>query len=184
MSDFNQKQEAAASSHHFEISPTYLQQANQHVEVKTKSGAVIHLKPSQIPVLNIYRNNNLSWRYNSNGDLSTALANGDQILLQIDRGSGSGPASGGEIWLRETIANNTGADVQMVDSYSRISEILFQTPSGQEIQRFSGQELRSLAVRFYDKDQWRRICNSVGSNENYGKGTVLTNQIQDSEKNE
>jgi hypothetical protein len=171
MTDFASKNASNVNIQTFSLHDKYMPDSHTHATVDTMSGLKLNLKTSQIPAINIYRNNNQAWRYQSNGDLSTILTTGGEVLIQIDRSSGSGPSH--EVYLRMIITNNTGAEVEMVDCYSMLENIEFQTPSGQQIQQFTGRELRSLAVRFFDRDHWRRTAKIVNSNQNYGKGFRL-----------
>ena len=74
--------------------------AHPHMIVSTIDGRKLNLNARQV-----YNNDNLYmasniWRYPSSGSLSGLLTNGNQITVQIQRGSGSGHNDISPIFLR------------------------------------------------------------------------------------
>ena len=146
--------------------------AHSHRSVATLAGQNLNLKASQVPAVDIHRNYN-SWRYPATGDISQALASGNQVNIQLTRSQGSGHVTKG--YLRFVVTNNTGASVEMVDVSHWIDQISYQDSTGNNIVTVRGDEIFDNLARFTPWDEWKRTCSLVNCSSRYGKGNILQN---------
>jgi hypothetical protein len=172
MSDFYSKLESQSNLHHNVLHDQHMEMAHKHAIVKTYGNKNLNIKASQLPSADIHRNCNW-WRYSSKSDLSSMISGAGQAHIQIDRGSGSGHIKA--VWLRFQIYNGTGAGVDLVNMAHLISEIEFQTPSGQQIQVINGSDLWNIICRMYPVDEFSRIAKLINTNKYYGKGMTIAN---------
>lgn len=171
MSDFEQKILANPSVQNSMIATKITGQDSMVVPLV--SGSTINVPMSQIPSTSNLKVS--TWvRYNSNGDLSSMLSGPGTALIQVNRGSGSGPIQAA--YLRLQIQNNTGSPCQLCDIPHLINNLTYQTPSGATIQILTGDVLfNSLVVRNYDNESYLRMSPELNLGPLYGPGLPIAN---------
>lgn len=142
-------------------------------QVKTKRGQPINVPEFQIPSNNPNGIIPNDWFFNAVGNFQTAITNGTQQTIKIDRGSGSGKTTG-RVWLRVTLQNTDASnDIQMAPMPFWFSSIQFQTPAGDIISTDTSLGLFLKLLTCTSLEEFYSTSNAVCMTNEYNAGPLL-----------
>lgn len=142
-------------------------------QVKTKRGQVINIPDYQVPSNNPNAIIPTDWQFNAVGNFQTALANGSQQTIKIDRGTGSGKTTG-RVWLRVTVQNTDSVnDIQMAPMPFWFQYIQFQTPGGDIIHTDSSLGLFFKLISCTSLEEFYSMSDLTCMDNNYNAGPLL-----------